>query len=348
LTDVVYDRAALLGKLKLVQPAIAKPAVAAIAPIFENIWLTDYGLLASNDVIAMATPLDATATVGGVHGGKLIGLINNCDSEVVRLSPVNGHLRVHGGFKASLAVDHGDPPFVWPQINDRRMQPIMVDGELAAALKLALAIADPTSSSAQARGVTLQRDHSGLTIWSSDRSSLLCVSFPHSAIDVAQSVTMTIPFVEQVIRLAPGMLWLENNFTLFESDEAGLWGRVLYDKTPLDYAGVLASRRPSELSELPEGFDKAIIRAGLMAAPVATRVPVRLTIANSYMALDASSASGDLFDTLPFDHPPLSVRFDQKLVMRILGKGFTHLGVTSRGLLFSGEAYSYLIASHDN
>lgn len=344
--DCVYDRAALLNKLKLVQPAIAKPNAAQVASTFENVWLTDYGLLASNDVIAMATPLDETVTVGGVHGGKLIGLISNCDAEIVRFGDGDGHLRVNGGFKATLAVDRGDPPFVWPQ-PDEGSVPIMVDKDMAKALKFCVDIADPSSWSIAARGVTVIQGGGGLLLYATDRKCLL--RFVYSDCGDYRLALLTIPFVEQVVKLAPGMLWLQDGYAMFEGDAGGVWGRLLHDPKQPDFEDLRTRLMPKYSTELPDGFGNAVLRAGLMATAEAKGVPVRLTIASSHLQLFADSASGELFDTLPFDHPPMSMRFDQKQVLRMLDHGFTHLGVSNKSMLFtsSGADAEYLIAAYD-
>jgi hypothetical protein len=306
--------------------------------------------MASNDVIAMVTVLqDDDGPVAGVHGDRLIKLLANCRSTSVSFTQNgDGRLQLDADFAAKLLTHASEPPFVWPQPSED-LAPIEVDETVLAFARMAKAIVDPRSPSQQACGISVVQDDSGLYLYCTDGASLV-----RSAIEQPgepKEVILSLPFVEQMLRLGGrgGDLMLESGYALFEAHETGLWGRyIVPEPDAADFEAVLRKRRPLTLMPLPDGFYDAVARAGVMAAREAMAVPVSLSVANGEMRLISHGPSGDIIDPLPFEHEPVTIRFDQKLVERLTRLGITRLGMTKKTMLFGSEdgSLEYMIAAH--
>ena len=336
-----WERVELLRLLRLVQPALGKPAAGMLAAAFENIWLTPFGMLACNDIIGMAVVGKEDGPVGGVNGARLIKLLHNFSAKTVTLSNGAGNLVVEAeGFTAALPVDASDPPLVWPQVADGTPM-LEVDARFVTACKLAKLIVDPLAGgSVQARGLTLGIDASGLALAATDRNTLMIADIGnHPDMDGGKrplTVALSLPFVTQLIKLAPGWLTLAKDYCLFETDRVGLLGRyVQLDDPPLDFYASTDGKLPQTMAPLPAGFHKAVARAGTLTARGSKLQLVRLRVGGEKMYLDSTSSSGVVGDVLAFAHPPVEALFSQKEVARAAGDfGFTQLGVTAELLLF--------------
>lgn len=345
---MIWDRGELLGLLKLVQPALGKPQAGA-ASIFENVWITDVGLLACNDAIGMLAMGRDDAPVGGVHGERLIRLLSNSNAKDVKLSDGDGRLHVEAGsFKAHLAIDTGDPPLVWPQVEDGMPQ-VEVDAAFVAACRMAKVIVDTHGNSVQARGLTLIIDDAGLALYATDRVGLMVADLgqPPDMGPERTEVALSMPFVEQMIKRAPGWLTLGNDFCLFDTDQVSVRGRYLAldREPPLRFEAKLRTVLPAIMAPLPDGFHAALVRAGALAEKEGRLV--RLTVADNVLSFDSRSGVGSFNDTLlgRFEHPPIHVLFDQKRTERVTARfGLTHLGINKHALTFTNddESLSYV------
>lgn len=352
-----WNRAELLHSLKLVQPALGKPQ----SDVFENIWFLDGSLLACNDEIGLTTTGNEDGTTGGVNGERLIKLLQNCSAETVTLTNGRGGLHITADrSKVLLHTDDGDPPLVWPQVEEGTPQ-VEVGDAFVTACTLAKLIIDPHANAWQARGMAVVCDGAGVTLYATDRRSAMRTRLgPQPDMHMASQWMLTQPFIEQIIKRAPGWLSLADTYALFHSNRVGLWGRYVDDdekkqrkqRKQADFDAAFRNRWPPELVPLPDGFRQSVLRAGALAEREAKMTLCTMHI-DGVMTISSHSGPGEIEDELEFDHPEVGpLLFDQTLIERLpesVHKHLTQIGVTAKALTFASDdgSIAYMNATHD-
>lgn len=322
----MFDRAALYAKLRLVAPALAKNNS---MPKLTKVWFTAAGLFACDGQIALGTTFGEQLDIG-VDGQKLIQLLAKSSAEQVQFTLADDNaLRIDsGGYTVRMVASDGeDPPFHWP-IPENPPTNIHIDGPMAVALKLAEKVVDLKAPKVQGTGVTLERDGNGtLTVYATDSMSLLHARVAELG-NMPLRVVIPLACVQQLVRLAPGWLQIADKYVLFNTlgapreAEVSMYALQIRPKTWMQLDAPLNDyRMPLEWHPIPDGFDALIARAGVFAEKDKDgRKPCMLILDGTHMHLETGGAESEITDALPFEHAPMSVPIDQKLIARFLGR----------------------------
>ena len=351
----LYDRVALLAKLKQIAPALGDTP---LMPQMQQAWFTDIGLLATNGQIALVTGFPDPPPNMGVNGVSLLKLLATARTDQVQFDVLdNGALSINAQeFSAVLHTSDGEPPFRWPS-SEAELPAVWIDENLSEALKRTEQVVNPTSPNVQARGVTLVRDDAGLTLYATDSKSLLRQAFEGEEVEGAPlQAVMTMACVKEMIRLAPGWLQIDEKegYALFSNDanDISLWGRLIQPGDWIDFEHSRKTRLPKEHYPIPDGFATVIERAGILTPKTEDkRKPCSLQLDGDNMHIISIGPAGTVTSTLPFPHSKMTVSFDQLTMGRFLGKKYDgmleELGASKDAchMVNSDGSISYLMAS---
>jgi len=334
------EREALLVKLRMLKPAIA---TGGPIPILQCLWVAKDRSTAYNDIIAIQVPLEADF-VGGLVGSPLLGLLESSASEGVTLIANGAAVALTaGGTKAKLPLLPTERcPFTLPVVKPE----VPITAELLAALDFVMVVLQGVSSFTGA-GVALVAESDTLTLYATDNTTLAWAMLRKPDKVAEQRFILSVPFCEQLLALGKegGALFLDEQKAVATfADGSRLYGRLVEQKEPVDYAGVVKRFVPDPEKNppvpLPEGLAAALDRAAIVAGGQPATIQCR--IEKAALLLDHTGAFGELHERLALVKGAgdlAAANFDAGMLRHVLPK--------ATDFLFTEEAFFLLGADVD-
>lgn len=343
-------RTDLVVKLKRVEPALSKNP---IVPMLTQFWFTGEQLMAYNDQIALAVPLQTDFK--GAVSDKLLHLLEASHFEDLELVVEDNILlvkRPNGRAVIKLALTAPDFLFTMP----RPGRAFRNTPRLIQAIEHCLMSVGTDTSKSEYLGVTVVPENDRFGIYSTDGNTISRARIKGEGSPLPRAI-LPGEFCRQMVSLAgTGDEQSSYSFTiaqrdqeqfgLFVMEDTVLYGRVIATNSPLNFAGILANLIPSRAEDLvaiPEQFGGAVERACIVCD--ADRGHTMIKVGDGKIQLRSQSeGEADVEDVLPIsrDHPAVSIKVEPKLLKR--ASAFESLLIRETCVVMAKGSRLYLIA----
>lgn len=346
------SRETLLRSLALSRPAVAQQAyiVALTHYAFDG-----YMAMAYNDVsaIAVRTPLDLECCL---PADTLTKALNSITSDRVDVELGDGAVTLTAG-RAKIKVPFlplGNFPLRIPTEEPRcsfTINDVMLKGIEKC---LAGVGTDPTHPAQM--GVTLDPKKEGAAFYSTDNTTISRYTTTQK-VKLPGDAPIILPtfFCTQLVALAKAFpdddIKIEAHKGAFVArigEQAILFTKHLVDATPMDFDAIISRYLEGEAleevsTEIPDGFDAAIVRALLILDGESDK-STKISAKARRMRMFSSSGLGEATDTLEFKGNDAEAFFVDPLLLSRASKLCTHVALLPRVVVMSAGPFMHMIA----
>lgn len=346
-------RTDLVAKLKQVEPALSKNP---IVPMLTQFWFTGEQLMAYNDQIALAVPMQTDFK--GAVSDKLLHLLEASHFEDLELVVEDNTLMVkRNNGRAAIKLTMSAPDFLFTM--PRRGRGIRGVNRLVQAIDHCLMSVGTDTSKSEYLGVTVVPEDERFGIYSTDGNTISRARIKSDG-DVMPRAILPGEFCKQLVTLfgtaQEGREYHfeigqrdQEQYGLFAMEGTTLYGRIITTSSPLNFSAILANLVPSRTADLvaiPEQFNGAVERACIICDK--DRGHATIKIAEGKMRLRSQSeGEADVEDVLPIssNHPSVSIKVEPKLLKR--ATAFESLLIRETCVVMAKGSRLYLIACHN-
>lgn len=353
------NRAELLEKLELVEPALAE---GNLIPIMQHFWFTGTQLMAYNDQIAISTPFE-TEFVGAVPGGTITALLKASRAKEVEVTPDGDNLAIKAaGARLRLPLL---PPeqFVFempaPPNNAGMIGKKDRKGLVDALSSCLMSVSNDTSVPDQL-GVTVIPDGGALLFYATNYSTLTHARLPvpDAGARLKQRVILSKPFVQQVVKMlkadVDAKLYINEDSALLVvpdgKDETMVFGRLILSDDPIDFQRLVLRMVPENphklLTEIPSKMKLILDRAVVITESKVDHNTTSITVHDGEITFDSRSDKGEVIDKMEAGEKQFDVKLklDAKL-LRTGAENFDQYLFADRcAVMMRGETL-YMVAS---
>lgn len=338
----VLPRADLLATLELVEPALG-----TAVPQFSRIWFSGERVFAFSDDIGIAADL-ATEFTGGVDGKTLLRLLGSSKAETVEFQPDSNALSMKMGRArpklASEDIEYAD--WALPESSNAALQgkmPAVLD-----AIQHCMRSIGGQLSMPESMGVTFESNENGLTLYSVSDDGLSKATVQMSSPYKFVRVTVHRRFCELMLSFRKKKLnfTLEINpeYALIIGDGFGASGRTLSTPKPINFEQEIMEAvkdKAPKPKPIPSKLSDMTKRALLLCDSKQVQLTVKAGKRGQIITINAKSDVGQIHDSLPFDHPNVSVTVNPANILA--GCNLKMMSITPTAIVMSDTDKTYVI-----
>ena len=347
------SRETLLRGLALSRPAVAQQAYIASLTHYA---FDGYMVAAYNDVsaIAVRTPLELECCLPADTLTKALNSIS-ADRVDVELGETNSVTLTAGRTKIKvpyLALDMF--PLKIPT-EEPRCSFDVTDTMLKGIEKCLVGVGTDPTHPAQ-MGVTLDPKKSGVAFYATDNTTISrYVTTDKVKLPGDAPIIMPTFFCTQLISLAKAFpdagIKVELHKGAFVArfyEEAILFTKNLVDATPMDFDSIISRYLEGEdlaavSSEIPDGFEAAIVRALLILEGEADK-STKISTKSHRMRMFSSSGLGEATDTLEYKGDDTEAFYADPLLLSRASKLCTQVALMPRVVVMTAGPFTHMIA----
>lgn len=343
------NRKELVDKLSTVGNALSK---LDLVPVYKCFAFDGQSVMAYNDIIGIISPC-AIEFSFAVDGRMTIDLLSASKSETVTIELKDDDIVFTVG-KSIFKLPHVKKEnfiFEIPRI-DYEME-ILIDKQFIAGLSACMLTASQNNAHPALLGVTVTPHKDGTTLYSTDGDAITQYDLTWIDRNAKSSFMLPNQFCEALQAIldkfeAPpedGFLRLSKEWAQAEIGEYTLYGRMIINPTPLDFADQIEStlKGEPEFIAIPKGLFEALSRARIVADPVSGKT--ELTVSGKTLKIETSTHLGVVKDTISIAaHPPVTAAVSAELVQRSL-KLAKEIHINEGYCLFISDNYFVILAN---
>lgn len=354
------NRLELIEKLNRVSPALSANN---LVPVLTHFWFKDNSLMCYNDQIAIKTKL--ASDFSGAVPDTLISLLNVSKAKDVELvigddgtgkKLPEGQLLVKAAsskFKLPFLAEESTKIFDMPKSNPEENLPVDMPAFLSAVESCIRSLKEDTSMP-DSLGITLLFAGKMLNLYSTNDSTISFASVKLKQETKDLRVVLSGNFCRQMLALAKleGAKHLEINegYSLFQSGDNVLFGRLVEVQRPLDFDSVLESSFPQELRRhlvsVPAKLELILERAVIITESKTERPKTAISIKGGIAKFFSKSEKGEVRDSVQLEEAQqdVDVNIDPRLFKAGYGF-FDKMVLTEQCLVMSKGTSLYLVSA---
>lgn len=353
----MIERKALLNKLTIVAPALAKTD---FTPLLTEFWFTGSRLMAFNEQLAISAPLK-TEFKGSVRGDVLMSMLKLSRAQSVELSTQDDNLHIKA---ASTKIKLGLRPreqslniFQMPKIDANRPT-IKINTQVVEAFKLALRSVSSDSTMPDKIGVTILPISDGAYVFSTDDITLTRVRINASDKNkmlLKKRTIITTAFCNQIISLftdhpADAQMQFSDDYVFANFGAIEVFGHLIESENPLDFEKVFDHHYSAKLEKqfvpIPTKLNGIAERATMISESKTGRTKTKISVKDGKATFYSLSPIGEVRDVMTLDaaHPDVATLVEARFIKSALDQ-FESFLMMPDALLFQRRGAIHLISA---
>lgn len=338
-------RSEFLSVLNLVAPALGPTNS---VPQFSRFWFDVDHVSAYNDDIGISAALK-TGFTGGVDGETLLRLLNLSRAKQIDIETKDEKLFMRmARARSSLAInDISYKLWSLPKTSDK---PLPVDMEaLAEGLEHCMRSVGSLPSIPESLGITFEAGKKSLLLYSTTNTALSKAEVPLKGKLTFDRLTVHKGFCNLLLTLVRKEHEMEMVLTkehaLLQCSGFGVFGRLMSTDKPIDFEREISSVvvKNSEPVPIPQKLPDMLKRSVILASNNRISINVKAGKKGQVLTIHAKSDIGEMHDSIPFDHPDISVIVDPADLQ--LGCDLEAMSITDNGIVMSKKDRTYAICT---
>lgn len=352
----MIERTALLSKLAIVAPALAKTD---FTPLLTEFWFTGSRVMAFNEQLAISVPLK-TEFRGSVRGDALLSLLKLSKARTIEMIVADDNLNIKA---ASTKIKLGMHPreqsinvFKMPKFDESKPT-IKITEALIDGIRAALRSVSNDSTTPDKAGVTiLPTEGGGFDLYSTDDVTMSRIHFATSKSTLKKRMIITTAFCDQLISRfdadqAKASMQFADDYVLAHFGDIEIFGHVIETESPLDFQTVFSHHYNDKMAKkfvpIPSKLNGISERAAMISEVKTGRTKTKISVADGKASFYSASPMGEVRDhtTLGEGHPNVSVLAEARFLKTALPH-HEELLITSEAILLRrGPAVHMISAS---
>lgn len=316
-------RQELIEKLETVAPALSS---VELIPILSHFWFRNNALLCYNEQIAISTKL--TSSFEGAVPKTLVSLLTASRAKDIEFIPAENELQVKAAsskFKLPFMDITATKIFEVPKIDSKAALPVDMN-EFIKAIESCMRSLKEDTSMPDSLGITLAIDSavSCIDMYATNDATISYSKVLLKSDWPEMRVVLSGDFCRQMLALSKldGKKHLEinNDYSLFQSGDIVLFGKLVDVPKPLDFDAVIQSSFPEskrkQLVAIPSKLELILDRAIIITESKAERPKTSISVKDGIAKFFSQSADkGEVRDSVQLEeqHPEVNVSIDPRL-----------------------------------
>lgn len=346
------NREELVRKLEIVSPALADND---LLPVLTHFCFTGKQVVAFNDQIAIAAPLDVDGLVGGIPGKTLLALLRNSQAKDATIEPDGTNIILKmAKAKVTLPILPKEAFIFETKLLKPEGNEIAVKDwkQLVKALGSCLLSVGTDTSVPDQLGVTIIPDGKTLQLFATNNHTLsyATVSLTKPA-PFKQRVILPASFCRQVMAATKEpYLEINKSHALLTSGKVTVFGRLLESDMPIQFMETLESHAPEKtmkaLVTAPGTLKLALDRAVVITEGSTDKAKTLFQVQNGELVMISRTQQGEVIDRFNLnDHPDVKVRIEPKHLRS--GLDFAdQMMITPRCVVLAKGTMLFLVSAH--
>lgn len=312
------NRADTVKVLELVGRSLAKDDM---VPVYQCFMFDTASVRTYSGSIGIVMPL-LTDVAFAVRGVTLLGLLQNSHSADCEFKKAGDDIVIKAGKSVFKLPYFPESEFKFEEPPEMGKQSIELTDDLLSGLEACLLTVSNDATQGKFQGVCINQQGKFITLYSCNGDALTRYVTKIKSVK-GPDRTMPVEFCEHLLRIFKeteangGKLQINEDWArAYISTGYRIFGRLLEITEPFDYAGELAAtlKTPPNFVALPEGLDRALSRARVVADPESARTVLALD--GKQLTLVTTTHAGIVKDVLPMEHAPVAANVSAELIQR--------------------------------
>lgn len=339
-------RSELLTILKLTEPGLGQ---ANSVPQFSRFWFDGDSVSAYNDDVGIAHNLK-TDFKGGVSGETMLKLLTSSRAESIEfLQDANKLSMKMGRARPTLAID--DISHACWFLPKQTGKPLPIDMKsLVDGVKHCMRSIGSQPSAPESMGVTFENTKNELFLYGTTDTALSKAVVPIKGKVSFDRLTIHRKFCELLIGLSKDghklQMELTDEHALLITKNFSVFGRIMGTDKPIDFERQIAESLNGgndEGSPIPGRLPQMLKRSMILASNDKVSLAVKPGKRGQLLTIHAQSDMGQLRDSIPFDHPDVSVVVNPNDIQA--GCDLSTISISDNGIVMRSKGKTYVVAT---
>lgn len=339
-------RSEFLAALKITEPGLGE---ANSVPQFSRFWFDGACVSAYNDDVGIAHILK-TDFKGGVSGETILKLLIASRAESVEILQEEDKLSMKmGRTRPTLAID--DINHACWSMPKPKGKPLPIDMEtLIDGVKHCMRSIGSQPSAPESMGVTFENAKNSLSLYGTTDTALSKAEVPLKGKVSFDRLTIHRKFCELLIGLSKDghklQMELSDEHALLTTKNFGVYGRIMGTDKPIDFERQISESLNGgndKGSPIPERLLLMLKRSMILASNDKVSLAVKPGKRGQLLTIHAQSDIGQLRDSIPFDHPDVSVIVNPNDIQA--GCDLSTISISDNGIVMRSKGKTYVVAT---